>query len=222
MKDSVLSMLLVVLLPDCRAARAVPPSCTKVSLNPKKKKQRKKKENADLRTLAIWLRCGGGEVQQEAMEEDRETLEDLREYTLRKRTSCNGVLTPHQDLPCDLRPEAESQPLQEVPADVRRQLDLNQSERTAGEETSRRKVLPQLFLVKFQCCKCNYGQGPFVQSRNQELKPASGPECESLGPFTFTGKLAVPPVWRRGGVVRDWAVVCIGPILRKTIFRDVE
>ncbi|KAG0412884.1 hypothetical protein HPB47_009979 [Ixodes persulcatus] len=43
---------------------AVPPSCTKVSLNPKKKE-----ENTDLRTLATWWRRGGGEVQQEAVSE---------------------------------------------------------------------------------------------------------------------------------------------------------
>ncbi|KAG0432526.1 hypothetical protein HPB47_020756 [Ixodes persulcatus] len=45
----------------CRSE--VPPSCTKVSLNPKKKE-----ENKDLRTLATWWRQGGGEVQQEAVE----------------------------------------------------------------------------------------------------------------------------------------------------------
>ncbi|KAG0445409.1 hypothetical protein HPB47_015693 [Ixodes persulcatus] len=48
--------------PSRRALRyEVPPSCTKVSLNPKKKKNKKKQEeNTDLRTLATWWLRGGG------------------------------------------------------------------------------------------------------------------------------------------------------------------
>ncbi|KAG0427723.1 hypothetical protein HPB47_025248 [Ixodes persulcatus] len=60
--------------PSERIQGRVPPSCTKVSLNPRKKKKKKKKnnnkeENTDLRTLATWWRRGGGEVQQEAVSE---------------------------------------------------------------------------------------------------------------------------------------------------------
>ncbi|KAG0434120.1 hypothetical protein HPB47_019342, partial [Ixodes persulcatus] len=46
--------------------REVPPSCTKMSLNPKEKMMKKKKEeNKDLRTLATWWRRGGDELNRE-------------------------------------------------------------------------------------------------------------------------------------------------------------
>lgn len=66
-----------------------------------------------------------------------------------------------------------------------RQLHLNQLVRTSGVVTSTTGVLPQLSLVKYDCMKCNYVLGPFVQSQNQELKPGSCPECQSTGPFTI-------------------------------------
>ncbi|KAM7310987.1 hypothetical protein ISCGN_007895 [Ixodes scapularis] len=72
----------------------VPPSCTKVSLknnNHNHKKKEKKMEkveeeeeeeeaegNTDLRTLATWWRCGGGEVQQRAVREGMPTHRNNR------------------------------------------------------------------------------------------------------------------------------------------------
>jgi hypothetical protein len=44
-------------------------------------------------------------------------------------------------------------------------------------------VLPQLSVVKYDCNKCGYVLGPFVQSQNAEVKPGSCPECQSNGPF---------------------------------------
>ncbi len=38
-------------------------------------------------------------------------------------------------------------------------------------------------MVKYNCNKCNFILGPFFQSQNQEVKPGSCPECQSLGPF---------------------------------------
>ncbi|XP_064483427.1 DNA replication licensing factor mcm2-like [Ornithodoros turicata] len=66
-----------------------------------------------------------------------------------------------------------------------RQLHLNQLVRTSGVVTGTTGVLPQLSLVKYDCMKCNYVLGPFVQSQNQEVKPGSCPECQSTGPFTI-------------------------------------
>uniref|UniRef100_A0AAY4B3M4 DNA replication licensing factor MCM2 n=1 Tax=Denticeps clupeoides TaxID=299321 RepID=A0AAY4B3M4_9TELE len=64
-----------------------------------------------------------------------------------------------------------------------RQLHLNQLIRTSGVVTSCTGVLPQLGLVKYNCNKCSFILGPFFQSQNQEVKPGSCPECQSLGPF---------------------------------------
>lgn len=64
-----------------------------------------------------------------------------------------------------------------------RQLHLNQLIRTSGVVTSASGVLPQLSVVKYDCIKCSYVLGPFVQTQNREVKPGSCPECQSNGPF---------------------------------------
>lgn len=70
-----------------------------------------------------------------------------------------------------------------VLAFVPRQLHLNQLIRTSGVVTSCTGVLPQLSMVKYNCSKCSFILGPFFQSQNQEVKPGSCPECQSVGPF---------------------------------------
>lgn len=64
-----------------------------------------------------------------------------------------------------------------------RQLHLNQLIRTGGVVTASTGVLPQLSVIKYNCNKCNYVLGPFVQNQNQETKPGTCPECQSQGPF---------------------------------------
>ncbi|XP_008555331.1 DNA replication licensing factor Mcm2 [Microplitis demolitor] len=64
-----------------------------------------------------------------------------------------------------------------------RKLHLNQLVRTLGVVTATTGVLPQLSVVKYDCTKCGYVLGPFVQSQNAEVKPGSCPECQSVGPF---------------------------------------
>ncbi|KAI1303619.1 DNA replication licensing factor mcm2 [Halotydeus destructor] len=66
-----------------------------------------------------------------------------------------------------------------------RQLHLNQLIRTHGVVTSTTSVLPQLRVVKYDCNKCGYLLGPFVQSQEREVKPGSCPECQSSGPFSI-------------------------------------
>ena len=66
-----------------------------------------------------------------------------------------------------------------------RQLHLNQLIRTHGVVTSSTSVLPQLSLVKYDCVKCKYVLGPFIQNQNEEVKPGSCPECQSTGPFSI-------------------------------------
>uniref|UniRef100_A0A1B6CC10 DNA replication licensing factor MCM2 n=1 Tax=Clastoptera arizonana TaxID=38151 RepID=A0A1B6CC10_9HEMI len=64
-----------------------------------------------------------------------------------------------------------------------RKIHLNQLVRTSGVVTATTGVLPQLSVVKYDCNKCGYILGPFVQSQNAEVKPGSCPECQSSGPF---------------------------------------
>lgn len=66
-----------------------------------------------------------------------------------------------------------------------RQLHLNQLIRTEGVITSATSVIPQLNLVKFDCLKCSYILGPFVQQQDTEVKPGTCPGCQSLGPFAI-------------------------------------
>jgi len=65
-----------------------------------------------------------------------------------------------------------------------RQHHLNQMVKTHGVVTSTTSVLPQLRVVKYDCNKCHYIIGPFVQNQEQEIRPGSCPECQSSGPFS--------------------------------------
>ena len=66
-----------------------------------------------------------------------------------------------------------------------RKLHLNQLVRTMGVVTATTGVLPQLSVCKYDCVKCGYVMGPFVQTQNAEVKPGSCPECQSTGPFSI-------------------------------------
>ncbi|KAJ3619389.1 hypothetical protein MTP99_005074 [Tenebrio molitor] len=64
-----------------------------------------------------------------------------------------------------------------------RKLHVNQLVRTVGVVTATTGVLPQLSVVKFDCNKCGFILGPFLQSQHSEVKPGACPECQSSGPF---------------------------------------
>lgn len=66
-----------------------------------------------------------------------------------------------------------------------RKLHLNQLVRTLGVVTATTGVMPQLSVIKYDCVKCGYVLGPFVQSQDAETKPGSCPECQSGGPFSI-------------------------------------
>lgn len=66
-----------------------------------------------------------------------------------------------------------------------RQLHLNQLIRTPGVVNSATSIIPQLSLVKFDCLKCGYVLGPFLQPQDTEIKPGTCPNCQSLGPFAI-------------------------------------
>lgn len=52
-----------------------------------------------------------------------------------------------------------------------------------GVVTATTGVLPQLSVVKYDCNKCGFILGPFVQSQHTEVQPGACPECQSQGPF---------------------------------------
>lgn len=55
--------------------------------------------------------------------------------------------------------------------------------RTLGVVTATTGVLPQLSVIKYDCNKCGFILGPFVQTQNNEVQPGACPECQSTGPF---------------------------------------
>merc|ERR1719391_1078823 len=90
---------------------------------------------------------------------------------------------PHYDrIATDIHVRITDLPLVE---DIRslRQLHLNHLIRTSGVVSGSSGVLPQLSMIKYDCVKCGYVVGPFYQSQNEETKPGTCPECQSLGPF---------------------------------------
>ncbi|XP_041349090.1 DNA replication licensing factor mcm2-like [Gigantopelta aegis] len=78
-----------------------------------------------------------------------------------------------------------------------RQLHLNQLIRTSGVVTSTTGVMPQLSIIKYDCNKCNFILGPFYQTQNQEVKPGTCPECQSIGPFEINMEQTVYKNYQR-------------------------
>ncbi|EEZ97575.1 DNA replication licensing factor Mcm2-like Protein [Tribolium castaneum] len=66
---------------------------------------------------------------------------------------------------------------------MEKKLHVNQLVRTIGVVTATTGVLPQLSVVKFDCNKCGFVLGPFVQNQHSEVQPGVCPECQSTGPF---------------------------------------
>ncbi|NWI94511.1 MCM2 factor, partial [Pitta sordida] len=95
-----------------------------------------------------------------------------------------------------------------------RQLHLNQLIRTSGVVTSCTGVLPQLSMVKYNCSKCSFILGPFFQSQNQEVKPGSCPECQSLGPFEINMEETVYQNYQRIKIQESPGKVAAGRLPR--------
>uniref|UniRef100_A0A8C2IVL1 DNA replication licensing factor MCM2 n=1 Tax=Cyprinus carpio TaxID=7962 RepID=A0A8C2IVL1_CYPCA len=75
-------------------------------------------------------------------------------------------------------------------------------------------VLPQLGMVKYNCNKCNFILGPFFQSQNQEVKPGSCPECQSLGPFDINMEQTVYQNYQRITIQESPGKVAAGRLPR--------
>uniref|UniRef100_A0A5S6R3H7 DNA replication licensing factor MCM2 n=1 Tax=Trichuris muris TaxID=70415 RepID=A0A5S6R3H7_TRIMR len=72
-----------------------------------------------------------------------------------------------------------------------RQSNLNHLVRITGVVTTTTGIIPQLSVIKYDCLKCGYVLGPFVQTSHQEVKPGFCPECQSGGPFEINAEETV-------------------------------
>lgn len=95
-----------------------------------------------------------------------------------------------------------------------RQLHLNQLIRTSGVVTSATGVLPQLSVVKYDCMKCLYVLGPFVQTQDREVKPGSCPECQSSGPFEINMEQTIYSNYQRITIQESPGKVAAGRLPR--------
>jgi len=93
-----------------------------------------------------------------------------------------NIYPQYERITADIKVRISELPLVEELRSLR-QLHLNQLIRTSGVVSSSSGVLPQLFMVKYDCTRCGYVLGPFYQDQNEEVKPGTCPECQSLGPF---------------------------------------
>uniref|UniRef100_A0A8C1FGU2 DNA replication licensing factor MCM2 n=1 Tax=Cyprinus carpio carpio TaxID=630221 RepID=A0A8C1FGU2_CYPCA len=71
-----------------------------------------------------------------------------------------------------------------------------------------------LGMVKYNCNKCNFILGPFFQSQNQEVKPGSCPECQSLGPFEINMEQTVYQNYQRITIQESPGKVAAGRLPR--------
>jgi len=65
-----------------------------------------------------------------------------------------------------------------------RHSHLNMLVKVSGVVTRRTDVYPQLESVRYDCVKCGYVMGPFLQrGHKDEVRPVKCPQCDSKGPF---------------------------------------
>merc|ERR1719430_1779642 len=112
-------------------------------------------------------------------EAPREVLEIFDEAAKKVVLS---IYPNYERIAADIKVRISELPLVEELRSLR-QLHLNQLIRTSGVVSGSSGVLPQLFMVKFDCTKCGYVLGPFYQNQNEETKVGTCPECQSQGPF---------------------------------------
>ena len=95
-----------------------------------------------------------------------------------------------------------------------RQLHLEQLIKTSGVVSSTTGVLPQMRMVKFTCLKCSEILGPFAQGQNQEVRPGTCPQCQSMGPFEVNMEETVYQNYQRVGLQESPATVQAGRLPR--------
>ena len=84
----------------------------------------------------------------------------------------------------------EGLPIQDSLRDLR-QTHLNALIKTSGVVTRRTTVMPQLSLVKYNCVKCGFVTGAYMQNGDQAVTPGNCAECQSKGPFAVNQELTV-------------------------------
>lgn len=72
-----------------------------------------------------------------------------------------------------------------------RQLHLNQLIRTQGVVNSASSIINQLNLVFYDCLKCLFTSGPFVQPPDTEIKVGTCPGCQSMGPYAINSEQSI-------------------------------
>lgn len=95
-----------------------------------------------------------------------------------------------------------------------RQLHLNQLIRTQGVVNCATNVIPQLNLVKFDCMKCSFTLGPFVQHQDSEIKPGTCPGCQSYGPFSINMEETIFKNYQRLAVQESPGKISAGRVPR--------
>lgn len=95
-----------------------------------------------------------------------------------------------------------------------RQTHLNQLIRTQGVINSCTNIIPQLSIVKFDCLKCKYMLGPFVQSQDTEIKPGTCPGCQSVGPFAINMEETIYKNYQRLSIQESPGKISAGRVPR--------
>ncbi|KAF0294254.1 DNA replication licensing factor mcm2 [Amphibalanus amphitrite] len=124
-----------------------------------------------------------------------------------------GLFPQYERISKEIHVRITDLPLME---DIRslRQLHLNQLIRTSGVITAATGILPQLSVIKFDCNKCSYVLGPYVQGQSNEIKPGSCPECQSNGPFQVNTEETVYQNYQRVTIQESPGRVAAGRLPR--------
>lgn len=78
-----------------------------------------------------------------------------------------------------------------------RQIHLNNLITVGGVVSGITPILPQLYMVKFDCTKCGFILGPFYQNQEKEVNPGTCPECQSQGPFAINQEQTIYKNYQR-------------------------
>eukprot|EP00494_Astrolonche_serrata_P005942 UN05959 len=95
----------------------------------------------------------------------------------------NDIMPGYHGIHENIRVRLTDLPVTDKLRDLRHR-HLNMLVRVTGVVTRRTNVFPQLEAVRFDCTKCGYVMGPYMQrGAKDEVRPPSCPQCSSKGPF---------------------------------------
>ncbi|KAI3385702.1 hypothetical protein SNEBB_009171 [Seison nebaliae] len=132
--------------------------------------------------------------------------ESLREYVFLLYPNYRHIYGEIHVRICDLPVSEELRLL--------RQVHLNQFLKTFGVVTSASNVYPQLRVIKFNCVKCKFLLGPFIQTQEKETKPGICTECQSFGPFEINTQETIYQSYQRITIQESPSKVLAGRLPR--------